>query len=196
MKNYVEAHKFALENPVPETVEQFEEWLEQINYLISEVVQPYKDEKPAQPERKLPEVVIYTDGACSGNPGPGGYGAVLLCGKHKKELSGYDPATTNNKMELTAVIVALETLKVPCPVVVYTDSAYVQQNFSRVETWKANGWKTASKNSVANADLWQKLWDLAHEKCTSFRIEKVAGHAGVELNERCDELATSAIKNH
>jgi ribonuclease HI len=137
-------------------------------------------------------VVIYTDGACSGNPGPGGYGAILRFGDHEKEISGGEPHTTNNRMELMAAISALEALKRPCKVDLHTDSQYVQQGISTwIKSWKRNGWRTADKKPVKNTDLWQRL-DAAlarHE----VRWHWVKGHDGHEMNERADELARSAI---
>ena len=140
-------------------------------------------------------VVIYTDGACSGNPGPGGYGAILTFGDHEKEISGGEPHTTNNRMELMAAISALEALKRPCKVELHTDSQYVQQGISTwIKQWKRNGWRTADKKPVKNTDLWQRL-DAAlarHE----VRWHWVKGHDGHEMNERADELARSAIAAH
>jgi ribonuclease HI len=137
-------------------------------------------------------VVIYTDGACSGNPGPGGYGAILRFGDHEKKISGGEPHTTNNRMELMAAISALEALKRPCKVDLHTDSQYVQQGISTwIKSWKRNGWRTADKKPVKNTDLWQRL-DAAlarHE----VRWHWVKGHDGHEMNERADELARSAI---
>ena len=137
-------------------------------------------------------VVIYTDGACSGNPGPGGYGAILTFGDREKEISGSEPHTTNNRMELMAAISALEALKRPCKIDLHTDSQYVQQGISTwIKQWKRNGWRTADKKPVKNTDLWQRL-DAAlarHE----VRWHWVKGHDGHEMNERADALARSAI---
>ena len=139
-----------------------------------------------------PAVVIYTDGACSGNPGPGGWGAILSFGGKEKELKGGERHTTNNRMELMAAISALETLKKPCRVDLYTDSQYVRNGISGwIHGWKKNGWKTADKKPVKNVDLWQRL-DAAlaqHE----VKWHWVKGHAGHDLNERADELARAAI---
>jgi ribonuclease HI len=133
-------------------------------------------------------VDVFTDGACSGNPGPGGWGAILRYGDSEKELSGGEPHTTNNRMELMAAISALEALKVPCRVVLHTDSQYVKDGITRwITNWKRNGWKTASKDAVKNAELWQRL-DAAlgrHE----IEWRWVKGHAGHVENERADELA-------
>ena len=140
-----------------------------------------------------PEVVIYTDGAYSGNPGPGGWGAILLYGEKKKELKGGEPGTTNNRMELMAAIQALEALTKPCKVVLHTDSKYVQQGIKEwIHGWKARGWKTADKKPVKNDDLWKRLDQarLRHE--VDWRWVK--GHAGHELNERADELARLGLK--
>ena len=139
-----------------------------------------------------PKVVIYTDGACRGNPGPGGWGAILMSGLHEKELYGYDPATTNNRMEMTAAISALEALKKPCDVTLYIDSQYVLQGMTEwIRGWKARGWKTADKKPVKNDDLWIRL----DEACKPHKIkwQWVKGHAGNELNERADALANKGI---
>ncbi len=140
------------------------------------------------------QVTIYTDGACSGNPGPGGWGAILMYRDQKKEMSGFEPNTTNNRMELLAVIEALKALKTPCEVSIHTDSAYVcnafQQNW--LNNWKANGWKTASKRDVENQDLWRALLEAL--KTHSYNFIKVKGHSDNPFNNRCDELARLAIK--
>jgi len=141
-----------------------------------------------------PKVVIYTDGACSGNPGPGGWGAVLIAGAHEKELRGGELATTNNRMELMAAIQALESLKRPCQVELHTDSKYVQQGISAwIHGWKARGWKTADKKPVKNEDLWRRLDEARARHDVQWRWVK--GHAGHELNERADELARRGIKD-
>jgi len=139
------------------------------------------------------KVVIYTDGACSGNPGPGGWGAILKFGDHEKEISGGDAHTTNNRMELMAAISALEALKRPCKVELHTDSQYVQQGISTwIKQWKRNGWRTADKKPVKNTDLWQRLdAALAHHD-VDWRW--VRGHVGHEMNERADRLAVAAIE--
>lgn len=142
----------------------------------------------------MDEVVIYTDGACSGNPGKGGWGAILMYGEVKKEISGGKLETTNNQMELTAPIEALKLLKRPCKVKIYSDSAYLVNAFKErwLENWKKNGWKTADKKDVKNKDLWQQI----DKFCTEHEIQwiKVKGHSDNEFNNRCDELAVSAIK--
>ena len=139
------------------------------------------------------QVTLYTDGACSGNPGAGGWGAVLLFGEHHLEISGGEAETTNNRMELLAVIEGLERLKYPCRVDVYSDSAYVVNAFTEnwVEGWVRLNWKKADKKPVLNADLWQKLLSLT--KTHEVVFHKVKGHADNELNNRCDELARGAI---
>lgn len=135
-----------------------------------------------------PQVEIWTDGACKGNPGPGGWGALLRAGVHEKELFGGDPATTNNRMELTAVIEALGLLKRRCRVVVHTDSQYVKLGVTEwLPTWIRRGWKTAGNKAVKNADLWRRLAQLAAEHDIDWRW--VRGHAGVPGNERADALA-------
>jgi len=142
----------------------------------------------------MSEVVIYTDGACKGNPGPGGWGAWLKSGEHEKELWGGDPTTTNNRMELTAVIEALASLKKRCKVVVYTDSEYVRNGItSWIHNWKARGWKTADKKPVKNIELWQRLDALAAGHEVTWRWVK--GHAGDPGNERADELANRGISS-
>ncbi|HYD58266.1 MAG TPA: ribonuclease HI [Burkholderiales bacterium] len=140
----------------------------------------------------MSEVEIYTDGACRGNPGPGGWGAILRAGTREKELFGGEAHTTNNRMELTAVIRALEALKRPSRVRLYTDSQYVQKGISEwIHSWKRKGWKTADKKDVKNADLWRELDALAarHE----IEWHWVRGHAGHVENERADELANRGI---
>lgn len=143
----------------------------------------------------MKEITIYTDGACSGNPGPGGWGAVLFYGEHNRELSGGEDNTTNQRMELTAVIEALRALKVTgWQVVVYTDSAYIVNAFKQnwTENWQRNGWRNSKKDAVANQDLWKELIALMQKN--HVKIEKVKGHAGDRWNERCDELARAAIR--
>ena len=142
----------------------------------------------------MKEVVIYTDGACSGNPGPGGWGAILMYKDKKMELAGYEPHTTNNRMELTAPIVALSKLKEPCSVTVYSDSAYLVNAFEKrwLAGWQAHNWLKSDKKPVENQDLWQKLLSLASTH--SIKWIRVKGHADNIYNNRCDELATGAIK--
>ena len=138
-------------------------------------------------------VAIYTDGACSGNPGPGGWGAVLLHGAHRREISGAAPETTNNRMELTAAIRALEALKVPSRVALYTDSTYVKDGITRwLPNWKARGWRTSSRAPVKNRDLWEALDALVKGHDVSWHW--VRGHAGNPENERADALARKALK--
>lgn len=142
------------------------------------------------------QVVIYTDGACSGNPGPGGWGAILQYGEHEKELSGYMRGTTNNRMELFAAISALGALKVPCDVKLYSDSNYLVQAFNDhwIDSWVKRGWKTSSGSAVENQDLWFILMTLA--KKHNIQFIKVKGHADNPLNNRCDELARAAIEEY
>nr|WP_281016987.1 MULTISPECIES: ribonuclease HI [unclassified Minwuia] len=138
------------------------------------------------------EVEIWTDGACSGNPGPGGWGAVLRFGDREKELSGGEAQTTNNRMELRAAIESLNALKRPCDVLLHTDSRYVMDGITDwIRGWKARGWKTAAKKPVKNADLWQEL-DAANSR-HRVRWHWVKGHAGDAGNERADQLAREAI---
>jgi ribonuclease HI len=137
-------------------------------------------------------VTIHTDGACSGNPGPGGWGAILQWGDHVRELKGGEPHTTNNRMELMAAIIALEVLKRPCVVDLHTDSEYLRQGITGwINGWKRNGWRTAARKPVRNVDLWQRL-DAAGNRHT-VHWHWVRGHAGHNLNERADELAREAI---
>lgn len=139
-----------------------------------------------------PSIVIYTDGACSGNPGPGGWGAILMSGEHRKELKGGEAHTTNNRMELMAVISALEALKGPSTIELWTDSQYVKNGITAwIFGWKRNGWKTADKKPVKNAELWQQL-DAARAR-HKVEWKWVKGHAGHPENERADELARAGI---
>ena len=136
-------------------------------------------------------ITIYTDGACKGNPGPGGWGVILRMGKHEKELSGSDPSTTNNRMEMTAVIRGLKALIEPCEVTIYTDSRYVIDGITKwVHGWKRNGWVNASKQPVRNADLWHDLIEVAKRHEISWQW--VRGHNGHPENERVDRLASDA----
>ena len=140
-----------------------------------------------------PTVVIYTDGACSGNPGPGGWGAVLTSGKHRKELSGGEAKTTNNRMELMAAIRALEALKRPSTVRLFTDSAYLRNGItSWIHSWKRNGWLTSDRKPVKNVDLWQRLDEALARHDVHWHW--VRGHSGDTENERADELARAAIR--
>jgi ribonuclease HI len=133
-------------------------------------------------------VVAWTDGACSGNPGPGGWGVVLRFGEHEKELCGGEPLTTNNRMELTAAIMALESLKRGCPIELHTDSQYLRNGIMTwLAGWKRNGWRTASREPVKNVDLWQRLECAAERHSVDWRWVK--GHAGHAMNERADLLA-------
>ena len=140
-----------------------------------------------------PEVEIFTDGACSGNPGPGGWGAILRIGERERELSGSEPVTTNNRMEMMAAIAGLEALRRPCKVGLFTDSTYVRDGVTKwIKGWKRNGWKTADKKPVKNIDLWQRL-DAAH---APHKVDWhwVKGHSGHPENERADALARAAIE--
>ncbi len=141
---------------------------------------------------KIPEITIYTDGACSGNPGPGGYGIVLLSGQHRKELSGGYRLTTNNRMELMAAIVGLQALKYPSLVTLYTDSKYIVDAITQgwAKRWRENNWKRNKKEKAMNPDLWEKLLDLYNQHQVEFYW--VRGHSGNVENERCDKLAVQA----
>lgn len=137
-------------------------------------------------------IAIHTDGACSGNPGPGGWGAILQIDDHEKELFGGEALTTNNRMELTAAIMALEALKRPCPVALYTDSQYLRGGVTGwIKSWQRNGWKTADRKPVKNVDLWQRLDAAATQHDVQWHWVK--GHAGHDLNERADALARAGM---
>ncbi len=140
------------------------------------------------------QIAIYTDGACSGNPGPGGWAAILSYGAHEKEISGHMPSTTNNRMELFAAISGLGALKAPCSVDLYSDSAYLVNAFEKgwIEKWQKNGWKTAGGQQVENQDLWRLLLQLTKKHQVTYH--KVKGHSDHPQNNRCDELAKNAIK--
>ena len=141
-------------------------------------------------ERKIVE--IFTDGACSGNPGPGGWGAILRFGDHERELHGGEANSTNNRMELTAAIEALRALTRPCQVILTTDSVYVKDGITKwIHGWMKNGWKTAAKKPVKNAELWQELWKEVQRHQVDWRWIK--GHAGHDENERADALARAGI---
>jgi ribonuclease HI len=140
----------------------------------------------------LSRVELYTDGACSGNPGPGGWGALLLYGDHRRELSGGEASTTNNRMELMAVIEGVRALKRSVPLTIYTDSVYVMKGINEwIAGWKRNGWKTAAKKPVKNEDLWRELDRVLEEHDVQWQWVK--GHAGNPGNERADELARAGI---
>lgn len=137
-------------------------------------------------------VEIFSDGACSGNPGPGGWGTILRFGGHEKELSGFDPETTNNRMELTGAIAGLEALSRPCRVELTTDSEYVKKGMTEwIDGWVKRGWKNSQKKPVANRDLWERLLELTQQHQVEWHW--VRGHDGHEENERCDALARAAI---
>ncbi len=141
---------------------------------------------------RKPHVVIYTDGACSGNPGPGGWGAILMSGRHRKEMNGGEADTTNNRMELFAAIAALEQLRGPSRVDLHTDSAYLRNGITQwIHGWKRNGWRTADRKPVKNAELWQRLEVATHRHQINWHWVK--GHAGHPENERADELAREGM---
>jgi ribonuclease HI len=140
----------------------------------------------------MSKVTIWTDGACSGNPGPGGWGAILTCDGHEKDLCGGEQLTPNHRMELTAAIMALEALKRPCEIDLHTDSQYVKGGVTGwIHGWKRNGWKTSDKKPVKNVDLWQQLDAAAQRHTVTWHWVK--GHAGHEMNERADELARQGM---
>ncbi len=144
----------------------------------------------------MKEIEIYTDGACSGNPGPGGWAAIMLYGKHRKEVSGFEKNSTNQRMEVKAAIEALKSLKEPCIVRIYSDSAYLVNAFQKnwFAAWQKNGWVTSNKTPVVNQDLWQEVLELSKKH----KVEwiKVKGHSDNELNNRCDELAKEEISKN
>lgn len=144
----------------------------------------------------MKQVMIYTDGACSGNPGPGGWGAVLKYGEHEKELSGSEALTTNNRMELTGVIEALKCLKQACNVEIYSDSKYVVDGITKgwAEGWRKRGWKKADKTPAKNPELWEALLNLLEQHTVTFHWVK--GHADNAYNNRCDELAVQAYQKY
>ena len=145
----------------------------------------------------MKQVTIYTDGACSGNPGPGGWGAVLMFNEFRKEMSGFEPQTTNNRMELTAAIVALSALREPCEVKLYSDSAYLVNAFQQkwLDNWQKRNWVKSDKKPVENQDLWTILLMTIKKGGRTVKFVKVPGHADDELNNRCDELARGAIRD-
>lgn len=141
------------------------------------------------------KIIMYTDGACSGNPGPGGYAAILMYGDNVKEISGGEKDTTNNKMEITAVIKGLEAIKEPCDVDIYSDSAYVVDSVEKgwLFGWKKNNWIKSDKKQVKNIELWEEM--LKYLKIHNIKFIKVKGHSDNEYNNRCDKLAVEAYKN-
>lgn len=143
----------------------------------------------------MKEITIYTDGACSGNPGPGGWGAVLLYGENEKCISGFEALTTNNKMELTAAMEALAQIKESCKIFLYSDSAYLINAFNKkwLEKWQKNNWKTSTKEPVENQDLWFRLLELSKQH--SIEWIKVKGHTDNEYNNKCDLIAKKEITN-
>jgi ribonuclease HI len=140
------------------------------------------------------QVTVYTDGACLGNPGPGGYGAVLLYGSQRKELSGGFKLTTNNRMEITAALIALEALQKPCRVILYSDSQYLVNAMSKgwAQRWQANGWMRNKREDAVNPDLWERMLELCQHHTVDFQW--VRGHSGAKENERCDRLAVAAAR--
>ena len=146
--------------------------------------------------KEMKKVQIYTDGACSGNPGKGGWGAILIFEGLEKKLSGYEPYTTNNRMELTAAREGLKLLKFPCEVELYSDSSYLVNAFKKgwIVNWKTNGWRNSSKDEVCNRDLWEQLDELSNMQKVTWI--KVKGHSDNNYNNRCDKLATGEIKKN
>lgn len=185
MTNYELVRAYALSTISPEILtspDLFKDWFD---------VALMKFNEP-RPKNNEQAVIIYTDGACSGNPGPGGYGAVLMLGDVRREISGGEPETTNNRMELMAAIAALSQLKRPCNVQLFSDSAYLVGAFANhwIDGWQRNGWKNSQKKDVPNRDLWEQL--IALTKTHTVRFAKVKGHSDNEWNNRCDQLAVAA----
>ena len=189
MINYEAGRAFALGSLSQSQLHNDVEWREWIDGLITNLKKPIM---PPNPVPVAKQVIIYTDGSCLGNPGNGGYSAILTLGEYRREISGGEPKTTNNRMELMGVISALEALKKPAVVVVHTDSTYVKTNYPRLTKWATNGWVTSTKEPVANTDLWQRLQKAVEEHCVTITFEKVKGHSGHPENERCDKLARQA----
>ena len=168
--------------------------------FFADIMYPWRwkkrEKKSTVKESTMKTVTIYTDGACSGNPGPGGWGAILMYGGHKKELSGGEAQTTNNRMELTGVIAALEALKEPCAVELYSDSKYVIDGLGKgwAKGWRARGWVKSDKKPDLNPDLWGRLLDLCEKHTVS--LHWVKGHAENEFNNRCDQLAVAEIQKY
>ncbi len=168
--------------------------------FFADIMYPWRwkkrEKKSTVKESTMKTVTIYTDGACSGNPGPGGWGAILMYGGHKKELSGGEAQTTNNRMELTGVIAALEALKEPCAVELYSDSKYVIDGLGKgwAKGWRARGWVKSDKKPALNPDLWGRLLDLCEKHTVS--LHWVKGHAENEFNNRCDQLAVAESQKY
>ncbi len=167
--------------------------------FLADILYPWRwNWKPHKRRKRqsMKQVTIYTDGACSGNPGPGGWGAILMYGQHKKELSGGESHTTNNRMELTGVITALEALKEPCIVELYSDSKYVIDALEKgwAESWQAKGWIKSDKKPALNPDLWQRLLELCDYH--QVNLHWVKGHAENPYNNRCDELAVTQSQKY
>ena len=168
--------------------------------FFADIMYPWRwkkrEKKSTVKESTMKTVTIYTDGACSGNPGPGGWGAILMYGEHKKELSGGEARTTNNRMELTGVIVALEALKEPCIVELYSDSKYVIDGLGKgwAKGWRARGWVKSDKKPALNPDLWGRLLDLCEKHTVN--LHWVKGHAENEFNNRCDQLAVAESQKY
>jgi len=183
MFNYLAARGYFTSIGIDTLAQSDESFARMCNDIVAALNTPVSD-----------QVIIYTDGACSGNPGPGGWGAVLMFGEHKKELSGSAADTTNNRMELLAAIQALSALKKPCMVDLYSDSAYLINAFAKgwLAAWQQNGWRKSDKKPVENQDLWEQLVVLTNKHSVNF--VKVKGHADNPYNNRCDELAVAAYK--
>lgn len=177
------------------SLEEAQAWLDahtaapSVPEATSAATTPSAEGRAASTSASLPEVTIYTDGACVGNPGPGGYGVVLMYRDYRKELSGGYRLTTNNRMEIMAAIEGLKALKQPCRVILYSDSEYLVNAMTKgwVERWRSRGWMRTAKEPALNADLWEELYQLCQRHRVEFRW--VRGHTGVPDNERCDALA-------
>lgn len=199
--NYEQGRAYALSSisqDILHNPEAFAQWCNQFVAALKQpvvipqpVVQPVAVQNQGSP---VPQITIYTDGACSGNPGPGGWGAVLMIGDRFKELWAAEEHTTNNRMELMAAIQALSALKKPCSVTLHSDSAYLVNAFNRdwLSSWIKHGWVKTDKSPVENRDLWEQLIELTNRHHVTF--VKVKGHSGDKWNARCDELAVAAYK--
>lgn len=198
MYNYAACRDYFTSIGIPTDSQSDTSFQNMCNAIIAALNKPFEAVKEAvkteAPVALKNTVMIYTDGACSGNPGPGGWGAVLMIGDHKKEISGSELETTNNRMELLAAIKGLGALKKKCDVMLYSDSAYLVRAFNEgwLAGWIKNDWRKSNKEPVENRDLWERLYNLVSAHNVTF--VKVKGHADNEFNNRCDALAVAAYK--
>lgn len=198
MYNYAEARSYFTSIGILTEEQSDTSFQNMCNAIVAALNKPIEVVKaavqPTQPVALKNTVMIYTDGACSGNPGPGGWGAVLMIGDHKKEISGAEPDTTNNRMELLAAIKGISALKKKCDVMLFSDSAYLVRAFNEgwLENWVKNNWRKSNNAPVENQDLWERLYALVKNHTVTF--VKVKGHSDNEWNNRCDALAVAAYK--